>query len=108
MQLVERPVLFPGRTVTGRTTGPVVHAGRAIPAVPGKTQGVNVYLDERESRQLLVAWGWPTPEEYAQAERLNTELAAKVASLEADVEKLERAQTKVVPLSQVKKELSRA
>jgi len=84
VQKLDRPVHFPGCTVWGRTQGPVVYLGEVIKG-NDKLQGVSVFLDERESREVLIAWGWPLPEKYREAELKMAELETQVAQLEAEL-----------------------
>jgi hypothetical protein len=86
----DRPTHYPGITVWGSTQGPVVYLGEVIRG-NDKVQGVSVFLDERESREVLAAWGpepfvdvlrswgWHSPDEKA-------ELDSRIAELEAELE----------------------
>lgn len=97
---IDRPELYPGRTVWGRTSGPVVYVGD-VEQGHGNQPGISVFLDERESREVCAAWGWLLPE---QVEALKTELElaqAEVARLEQELEVSRENQVQVVPLAQV-------
>ena len=65
MHKVNRPELFPGKTILGRTSGPVVHVGQIEPIIPGVSAGIAVYLDERELREAVHAFDktWLFPEQ---------------------------------------------
>jgi hypothetical protein len=55
VKIISHPAGFPGRTVWGRTQGPVAFMGE-VAFGDSRLAGVGCYLDLRESRQLLVAW----------------------------------------------------
>ncbi len=103
LRVVERPATFPGHTVWGRTSGPCLYLGDVI-AGTDKTQGIGVYLDERETRQAVIAWGWPTPEQYQQVEAERDRLRARVETLEGLVAQAEK---KADVAAVVKRELRR-
>lgn len=88
---IPRPVFYPGRTVWG-SVGECVDVGDVIPG-DGRMQGVRCYLSERETREILHAWGWPTPERYAELEQLARDLQDEVGVLRALNEELRGQQT---------------
>jgi len=90
VQRIEVPALYPGRTAWGQTRGPVVDVGYVIQ--PTETlPGVRVYLSERESREVLIAWGWPSPEMFAEEQELRRELTDRVEQLEAELAEKQEA-----------------
>lgn len=102
MRKVDRPVTFPGRTLFGRTSGPVVYMGDVIPASNG-LQGVSVYADERETRELLRAWGWPQPEEAEELRGKLARLEEEMVKLLDEVERLrvEARRMRVIPVEEI-------
>lgn len=109
MRKLARPEGFPGRTVWGAVKGPVVHLGNLEPVVPGVSGGYAAYIDERESRELIHAWGaetvaewckemfgWPLPEEHAARD---VEFWEQIANLQAELEAARADQVQVVSLA---------
>jgi hypothetical protein len=77
--------------------------------VPGVSGGYAAYADERESRELIHAWGaetvaewckamfgWPLPEEHAARA---AELEQQIADLQAELEAARADQVQVVSLA---------
>jgi hypothetical protein len=78
----ERPVFFPGISAWRASAGPVVDMGDIAPGDPERgVQGYRLYLNERELREAVIAWGpellkslesvvqgwgWASPEHYTQ------------------------------------------
>lgn len=67
MLLADRPHLFPGHTLTGETTGPVVDTGIELPV------GGRVYLARHEVASAANLLGYATP---AQVDALKAEAHA--------------------------------
>lgn len=87
---VSIPTLYPARSVWG-STGECVDVGDVIPGTAAQG-GVRVYLSERESREVLIAWGWPLPEVHAAVVEKAEELEREVEFLRVKLE--ERAKQK--------------
>ena len=79
---IPRPALFPGKTVWG-SVGECVHVGE-------NAEGINVYLSERESREVLAAWKWPRPEQYAKLEEQNQSLSDALTEAEKELRSLRK------------------
>jgi hypothetical protein len=47
--------------------------------------GVHVYLSEVESREVLLAWKWPTKEQHEALKTERDELAGRVKRLEEEI-----------------------
>jgi len=79
---IPRPPFFPGKTVWG-SVGECVHVGEIV-------EGVNVYLSERESREVLAAWKWPRPEEYEKLSEQNRALSEALTDAENELRGLRK------------------
>jgi hypothetical protein len=93
IQKADRPVGYPGHTVWRAVKGPVVYVGELI-------TGVFVYLDERESREVVRAWGWPTKEQHDELKAERDKLAARLAELEQEVKPLRALESAVTSLTE--------
>ena len=79
VKIVDRPELYPGVTPLLReSAGPVAYLGEVI-------TNVHVFLSKRESLQLVLAWGWKTPEQVEELEKNYADLLDKVAVLEEEI-----------------------
>lgn len=83
IKLTDQPHYYPKHTVWRSTGGPVAYCGELV-------EGVFVYLNERESRELVRAWGWPTVEMYQALEVKLEEAQEKLAALEETVAPLRK------------------
>jgi hypothetical protein len=82
VKIVPRPVFYPGRTVWGKV-GECAYLGAIM-------EDVHVYLSQQESREVLNAWKWPTPEKYAQLEKQNAELSEALTDAEKELHALRK------------------
>jgi hypothetical protein len=96
---IPRPLSYPGRTVWG-SVGECVFVGDVVPG-NGNQPGIGVFLSERESREVLAAWGWPTPKQHESLLEEKQALEAEVERLNGLCAELEATQIKVVPVSEL-------
>lgn len=96
---IPRPLSYPGRTVWG-SVGECVFVGDVVPG-NGNQPGIGVFLSERESREVLAAWGWPTPKQHDTLLEEKQALEAEVERLNGLCAELEATQIKVVPVSEL-------
>lgn len=94
IKVVDRPTAYPGRTIYGKTIGPCAYLGQVI-------EGVHVFANESESREILHAWKWPTPEAYTELEEHAKAIEKRVAVLEAELEEALAQVVQVVPVEDV-------
>lgn len=91
---LDRPSLYPGRTIWGKTTGPVAFMGELLP-------DIHVFLAEQEVIEAVIAFGLPTPTMYADLEAGALQAADRIAELEAELDQARAQlsrQMKVVPV----------
>jgi hypothetical protein len=95
VKVVDRPGAYPGHTIWRKTKGPCVFIGQVI-------EGVHVYLNEQESRELVLAWGWPTREQHDGVVEERDEQAARVQALEQELAPLRDLSEAVSAATKVK------
>jgi hypothetical protein len=82
VKIVPRPVFYPGRTVWG-SVGECAYVGT-------NADDIHVYLSEKESKEVLNAWKWPTPEKYAQLDKQNKALSEALTEAEEELRGLRK------------------
>lgn len=94
IKVVDRPLAYPGRTIYGKTNGPVAYLGQVI-------EGVHVFLNESESREVLHAWGWAPNEQYLELKAALLAAEGRIAELEEQLAEAQAQVVKVVPMDDV-------
>jgi hypothetical protein len=89
--VVDHP-LAPFTTLAGETKGPCVNVG--VPTV----HGAPIYVGQQETRSILKAFGWPTPET---VEAAVVERDAAVAKADELAGKLAKAASRIAALELV-------